>query len=153
MARENRMSSAGRRGGKPIATARGTSAPIQNATATTCANTAGLVRNCGSAALAGPLAASAAPAPSSARQENKRPYFALVRSETLYLLARLWQVLRLESPLLLAGSDEVIEPGCNLLNCICPPLAHRANSRQRSTSAAFGAKRTLTEPRLQKAGL
>jgi len=32
-------------------------------------------------------------------------------------------------------------------------LAHRANSRQRSTSVAFGAKRTLTEPRLQKADL
>jgi len=30
-------------------------------------------------------------------------------------------------------------------------LAHRVNSRQRSTWVAFGAKRTLTEPRLQKA--
>ena len=31
-----------------------------------------------------------------------------------------------------------------------PVLAHPVISRQRSTSAAFGAKRTLTEPRLQK---
>src|SRR5262245_48320608 len=29
----------------------------------------------------------------------------------------------------------------------CPFLAHRVNSRQRSTSVACGAKRTLTEPR------
>ena len=28
-------------------------------------------------------------------------------------------------------------------------MAHRVMSRQRSTSVAFGAKRTLTEPRLQ----
>jgi len=33
----------------------------------------------------------------------------------------------------------------------CPPLARRVNSRERSTSVAFGAKRTSTEPRLQKA--
>src|SRR6266487_3518446 len=30
-----------------------------------------------------------------------------------------------------------------------PLMAHRVKSRQRSTSVAFGAKRTLTEPRLQ----
>ena len=30
-------------------------------------------------------------------------------------------------------------------------MAHRVNSRQRSTTVAFGAKRTLTEQRLQKA--
>jgi len=29
-------------------------------------------------------------------------------------------------------------------------MAHRVNSRQRSTSAAFGAKRTLTEPRRER---
>jgi hypothetical protein len=29
-------------------------------------------------------------------------------------------------------------------------MAHRVYSRQRSTSVGFGAKRTLTEPRLQK---
>ena len=34
-----------------------------------------------------------------------------------------------------------------------PYMAHRVNSRQRSTSVAFGAKLTLTEPRLQKADL
>ena len=34
-----------------------------------------------------------------------------------------------------------------------PLVAHRVNSRQRSTSVSFGVKRTLTEPRLQKAGL
>jgi hypothetical protein len=28
-------------------------------------------------------------------------------------------------------------------------MAHRVTSRQRGTSVAFGAKRTLTEPRLQ----
>jgi hypothetical protein len=32
-------------------------------------------------------------------------------------------------------------------------LAHRVNSRQCSTWVAFGANRTLTEPRLQKADL
>jgi hypothetical protein len=32
---------------------------------------------------------------------------------------------------------------------LCRPLAHRVNARQRSISVAFGAKRTLTEPRLQ----
>src|SRR5215468_7592915 len=36
-----------------------------------------------------------------------------------------------------------------LLRCVCPLLAHRVDSRQRSTSVAFGAKRTLTEPRLR----
>src|SRR5262249_42466881 len=35
------------------------------------------------------------------------------------------------------------------VSCCTPVLAHRVNSRQRSTSVAFGAKRT--EPRLQKA--
>ena len=30
-------------------------------------------------------------------------------------------------------------------------MAHRVNSRQRSTSVAFGAKRTLPEPRLRDA--
>src|SRR5262249_22170957 len=34
---------------------------------------------------------------------------------------------------------------------ISPVLAHRDASRQRSTSVAFGTKRTLTELRLQKA--
>jgi hypothetical protein len=34
---------------------------------------------------------------------------------------------------------------------MCRLLAHRVNPRQRSTSVAFGAKWTLTEPRLQKA--
>jgi len=29
-----------------------------------------------------------------------------------------------------------------------PELAHRINSRQRSNSVAFGAKRTFSEPRL-----
>src|SRR6516164_11254266 len=37
-----------------------------------------------------------------------------------------------------------------LLRCMSPVLAHSDASRQRSTSVAFGAKRTLTEPRLQK---
>jgi hypothetical protein len=32
-------------------------------------------------------------------------------------------------------------------------LVQRYTSRQRNTSVAFGAKRTLTEPRLQKADL
>jgi hypothetical protein len=32
---------------------------------------------------------------------------------------------------------------------LCRLLAHRVNARQRSISVAFGAKRTLTEPRLQ----
>jgi hypothetical protein len=31
----------------------------------------------------------------------------------------------------------------------CLLLAHRVNSRQRSKSVAFGAKRTFSEPRLQ----
>src|SRR5215510_4336240 len=35
----------------------------------------------------------------------------------------------------------------------CPPLARLVNSRERSTSVAFGAKRTSTEPRLQKEDL
>ena len=54
--------------------------------------------------------------------------------QTLYLLARLWQVLRLESPLLLAAGDEVIEPGCNLLRCIaCWHIAPiRGNAALRS---------------------
>src|SRR5215471_17710253 len=33
-----------------------------------------------------------------------------------------------------------------------PVLAHRINSRQRSTSVAFGAKQTLTEPALTESG-
>jgi hypothetical protein len=36
---------------------------------------------------------------------------------------------------------------------LCRLLAHRFISRRRSNSVAFGAKRTLTEPRLQKADL
>jgi hypothetical protein len=32
-------------------------------------------------------------------------------------------------------------------------MAHRVSSRQHTTSVAFGAKRTLTEPRLEKADL
>src|SRR5262249_45715096 len=36
-------------------------------------------------------------------------------------------------------------------NAICRLMAHSDASRQRSTSVAFGAKQTLTEPRLQKA--
>src|SRR5262245_31598524 len=38
-------------------------------------------------------------------------------------------------------------------DCSQPLLAVSDASRQRSTSVAFGAKRTLTEPRLQKADL
>src|SRR5262249_2657908 len=36
--------------------------------------------------------------------------------------------------------------------CSQPVLAHSDASRQRSTSVAFGAKRTLTEPRLTESG-
>src|SRR6516165_5006462 len=48
---------------------------------------------------------------------------------------------------------DAAERSINPVRRKCLLLAHRVNSRQRSTSAAFGAKRTLTEPRLQKADL
>src|SRR5262249_28074149 len=41
-------------------------------------------------------------------------------------------------------------PCTSLLRCMSPQLAHRVNSQQRSASVAFGAKRTLTEPRRRK---
>jgi hypothetical protein len=34
-----------------------------------------------------------------------------------------------------------------LLQCMVPELAHPVNSRQRTSSVAFGAKRTVNEPR------
>src|SRR5262249_329424 len=46
----------------------------------------------------------------------------------------------------------LLRPVLNLLHRVMTRMAHRVTSRQRSTSVAFGAKRTLTEPRLQKAG-
>src|SRR5215813_2794691 len=57
------------------------------------------------------------------------------------------------SPLLVARADEVFDRRCSLLHCVGPLMAHSDALRQRSTSVAFGAKRTLTEPRLQKAEL
>src|SRR5262244_683879 len=57
------------------------------------------------------------------------------------------------SPLLVARADEAFDRRCSLLHCVGPLLALSDASRQRSTSVAFGAKRTLTEPRLQKADL
>src|SRR5262245_14391013 len=46
------------------------------------------------------------------------------------------------------GSLKLNWPRCGFP--LCPLVAHRVNSRQRSTSVAFGAKRTLTEPRSER---
>src|SRR5262245_28263321 len=51
------------------------------------------------------------------------------------------------SPLLVARADEAFDRRCSLLHCVGPLMAHSGALRR--TSVDFGAKRTLTEPRLR----